>query len=162
MIKYELIPEEGTDLLRLKALRNFKDVKAGDLGGLISKESNLSHEGDCWVYGNARVYGDARVGGNAHVYNNAQVFDTARISGDAIVRDNTRATKRVINITGLPEHNITVTDNHITIGCKTHTIIHWVMNYKEIGKSSNYSPEEIEVYGDYIKSIAKQRLRIHR
>ena len=38
-------------LRRIKALRSFGDVKEGDLGGWIEKESNLSHEGNCWVYG---------------------------------------------------------------------------------------------------------------
>jgi len=59
--KYELTGETktlpcGTVLHRIRALRDFGSVKAGDLGGWIESELNLSHEGDCWVSGNAKVY----------------------------------------------------------------------------------------------------------
>ena len=60
-------------LYRIKALKDFNDVKAGDIGGYIEKESNLSHEDIAWVYGDAKVYGNARVGGDAMVYGNALV-----------------------------------------------------------------------------------------
>ena len=97
--KYELVNyNEKTGLWQIRALRSFNDVKAGDLGGWIEKEFNLSHIGDCWVYdnarvfdnaevyGNARVYGCyARVCGNAKVFDDATVFDDARVYGDATV-----------------------------------------------------------------------------
>ena len=51
--KYELtndsIEYDGVTLYRIKALRDFNNVKAGDLGGYIEKEENLSHERDCCV-----------------------------------------------------------------------------------------------------------------
>lgn len=40
---------------RIRALRDFSNVKAGDVGGFVTSEKNLSHKGDCWVSGNARV-----------------------------------------------------------------------------------------------------------
>ncbi|MEE3451047.1 MAG: hypothetical protein VZR27_10235 [Acutalibacteraceae bacterium] len=66
MKKYELTDETkiyfDRTLHRIKALRDIgEDVKTGDLGGWIEKESNLSHDGDAWVYGNAQVYGNAKV-----------------------------------------------------------------------------------------------------
>lgn len=82
---------------RIRATIAFGVVKAGDLGGWIEKEENLSQEGDAWVcgdarvygnawvYGNARVYGDARVYGNAGVYGDAEVYGDARVYGDAKV-----------------------------------------------------------------------------
>ncbi len=48
-------------LYRIKALRDFADVKAGDLGGFIANESNLSHDGNCWVYDNALVLNPAYI-----------------------------------------------------------------------------------------------------
>ena len=67
--KYELTNEtiefNGVTLHRIKALKAFSDVKAGDLGGWIEKEDNLSQIGNAWVYDNARVYGLAKVYGNA-------------------------------------------------------------------------------------------------
>lgn len=56
--KYELLDEPGTGLKRLRALRSFSSVTAGDLGGLIEREENLGHEGCCWVSDNSQVFGD--------------------------------------------------------------------------------------------------------
>lgn len=81
--KYEMC-KEGS-MYRIKALKDFANIKAGDLGGLIDKESNLSQEGDCWISYNARVYGDAEVSGNAMILHNAEVFGNAHVAGDARV-----------------------------------------------------------------------------
>ena len=87
--KYELTSEtiefNSVTLHRIKALKNFSDVKAGDLGGWIEKEDNLSQMGDAWVYSNAKVYGNAKVFGNAKVYGNAVVCDNARVYGNSEV-----------------------------------------------------------------------------
>ena len=60
----------GHTLFRIECTQDFKEIKAGTLGGYIEKEENL--DGDAWVYGNARVYGNAQVCGNAKVCGNAQ------------------------------------------------------------------------------------------
>ena len=90
--KYELTDEtqewNGRTLHRIRALADFDDVKAGDLGGWIEKEENLSHNGDAWVYGDAQVYGNAQVCGDALVYGNAQVCGDAWVYGDAQVYGN--------------------------------------------------------------------------
>jgi carbonic anhydrase/acetyltransferase-like protein (isoleucine patch superfamily) len=93
--KYKLVGKavayQGYTLRRIEALRDFGDVRKGDLGGWIESESNLSQEGDCWVggeaqvYGGARVYSDALVYNDARVYENAQVYDNAHVCGDARV-----------------------------------------------------------------------------
>lgn len=64
MKKFELTAEFvtnvfGKKLFRIKALVAFGDVSAGELGGFVEKEENLSNNGNAWVSGNARVYGDA-------------------------------------------------------------------------------------------------------
>lgn len=88
MKKFELTSEFitnifGTKLFRIKALIEFGNVKAGELGGFVEKEENLNHEGNAWVYGNAEVYGNARVYGNASVYGDARVCGDARVYGNA-------------------------------------------------------------------------------
>ena len=84
MKKYELTSETkivfGHILYRIKALSSFGCVSAGDLGGFLESEKNLSQNGDAWVYGNAEVYGDARVYGNARVYGDASVYGNAEVS----------------------------------------------------------------------------------
>ena len=76
MKKFELTSEFitnvlGTKLFRIKALIEFGDVSAGELGGYIEKEENLAQDGNAWVYGNAKVYGNANVYGNAEVCGDA-------------------------------------------------------------------------------------------
>ena len=89
MKKYKLTEEikdfYGITLYRIEALRDFRDVKAGDKGGFVQSENNLSHDDDAWVCGNARVYGNARVHGDARVYGNAEVYGDARVCGNAEV-----------------------------------------------------------------------------
>lgn len=76
--KYELTDEilevGGHVLHRIKALRDFGNVKKGDIGGWIECEDNLSHDDDCWVYGEARVYGKA------------EVYGEARVCGEAVIK----------------------------------------------------------------------------
>jgi hypothetical protein len=48
--KYILIKDNYSDFYRLKALKNFLDVKRGDLGGYVEGYYNLSQSGDCWIY----------------------------------------------------------------------------------------------------------------
>ena len=100
MKKYELTEETkvigGKTLFRIRALRSFGGIKAGDLGGFIENERNLSHEGNAWVGDNAKVGGDAwvgdnaRVGGYAWVDGYAWVGGNAKVGGDAWVGGNAR------------------------------------------------------------------------
>ena len=85
--KYEITKENiekgGVRLFRVKALKNFSDVKAGDVGGYIQNEENLSQDGKSWIYGKAAVYDHAKVIGNAVVKDKAQITDTAVIKDNA-------------------------------------------------------------------------------
>ena len=148
MKKYDLIREKS--LFRIVALKDFSNVKKGDLGGLIEKEGNLDQQGNCWVYGNARIIGDAFVGDNARIYgtafvgdnariignafvgDNARVYDNARIIGDAFVGDNARVSgnakvsKEVIVLGNAFHYYITITDNYIQIDCKQYLKSEWL------------------------------------
>ena len=92
-MKYKLTDEtmtteSGVLLHRIECVRSFENVKAGDLGGWIEKEENLSQDGDCWVYDNARVCDNAEVCDNAKVYENAEVYGNAKLYGNAKVCGN--------------------------------------------------------------------------
>ena len=84
MKKYELTEEtvkvSEITLYRIRAVRDFGSVKAGDLGGYIEKEENLSHCGEAWVSDNAMVCGYAKVSGNAKVSGKACVCGDAEVS----------------------------------------------------------------------------------
>lgn len=75
MKKYELTTNtkvfDGKTLYQIRALVSFGTVNAGDLGGYIEKEDNLSQADTAWVYGDAQVCGNAQVSGNARVSGNA-------------------------------------------------------------------------------------------
>ena len=73
LLKGDTLEVEGETLCRIRATRNFANVRVGDLGGYLESESNLSHRGSAWVFGDAKVSG------------NAWVFGDAKVSGDAYV-----------------------------------------------------------------------------
>jgi predicted acyltransferase (DUF342 family) len=121
MKKYELTDEtidhNGTTLYRIRALRDFGNVKAGDLGGYIESENNLDHRGDCWVFDNAHVFGNARVCDTAHVFASARVFGNARVFDNAIVFGNARVfgSARVFD-TALVSGNFTLNNSSMAYG----------------------------------------------
>ena len=92
-------------LYRIIAIKSFGSVKKGDMGGYVRSYSNLSQEGDAWVFRgscvteNARVSENAivreysRVGGNAIVSNRSIVDDHSIVGGNAVVNDHSRVTK---------------------------------------------------------------------
>lgn len=83
----------GRTLYRIKACMDFttasgKEVKAGDLGGYVEREQNLSQQGKAWIYGNAKVWGNAEVHGNAEIWGSAKVYGNVRVYGNAKVYGN--------------------------------------------------------------------------
>lgn len=91
--KYELVPDAeerfmGRVVRRIRALRDFGCVRAGDIGGYVESDDNLSQEGNAWICGDAIVCDHARVFENAMVYNHARVFGFASVCGDAVVAGN--------------------------------------------------------------------------
>lgn len=96
--KYEFTDESiivnNHKLYRIKALRDFGNIKAGDLGGFIESYKNLMHDKNCWVgenacvYDNAHVYRDAFVCGNADISGNVYIYDSAHVSGHAHIYGN--------------------------------------------------------------------------
>ena len=69
-------------------VKKFGNIAKGQKGGFIEKKSNLSQDGNAWVYNYAMVYGDAKVCDNAKVYDCANVRSAAVVCDNAIVRSN--------------------------------------------------------------------------
>ncbi len=63
----DLLSDRVQTIYRIRALRDFGNVKADDLGGFIEHEGNLNHEGNCWVGGNAWIYDDSYISDDAQV-----------------------------------------------------------------------------------------------
>lgn len=89
--KYKLTKEtlkfDGHTLYRIKALKDFSDVKEGDLGGWIESERNLSRYNGCWIYDDAKLYDNACVCDDAKIYGNAEIKDNAYIHGKVSIYD---------------------------------------------------------------------------
>jgi hypothetical protein len=142
----------NTKLYRIEALKDFSDVRKGDIGGYIESERNLSQEWVCWVFGDAQVFGDARVYDNAQVYGNAWVFGDARVFGNAWVYDNAQVYGNTI-LRGYDEVNskgqvfkiigfkypITLTSHSVHIGCEDFTLD----QIDKIKEHSEFTPEQI-------------------
>lgn len=99
--KYEILPGEisgpdGGGYCQIRALRDIPeiDVSKGDLGGFVSSQTSLSHNGNSWVFeggyigDSAIVEGDAIVGDGAVVTGTAHVKDSAVICRDVVVDGN--------------------------------------------------------------------------
>lgn len=130
MKKYELTGETkeigGVTLHRIRALIDIPehDVKAGDLGGWIEAERNLSQNGEAWVTGSACVTGKAWVTDSAWVTGEALVTGSARVIGNAWVSGNARIMKSsdCITIGAIGSRNDTSTfyrgaDEKIYVSC---------------------------------------------
>lgn len=140
MLKYELILDDtleinGITVYRIKALRDFSDVKKGDLGGYIANEGCLSNSGDCWVYdksnkvlsceitGNAIVNGfgsnkDNIIDGNIKISGNAKIVYEVDIYGRVELSDNCL-------VSSVPKPDIRGADKEPTVldGCTGKIII---------------------------------------
>lgn len=114
--------QEEYRLYRIQALRDFGDVKKGDLGGYIQSQKNLSHSGNCWIYdksiagddskvkNNAKVMDGAILRGAAVVSKNAVLTNNAKLASSAIVTDNA-----VVEFTDIYGENV-IKDNAVLDG----------------------------------------------
>ena len=75
------------ELYRIRALKNFGDVKKGDLGGFVSSYDNLSQDGDCWIYDNAAVVDNANIIEDAKIKGDAKICGAVVVRGDSVIRD---------------------------------------------------------------------------
>lgn len=98
-LKYTLTEESkivktcysDTTVYRIVALKDFGQIRKGELGGWVGSYDNLSHEGESWVSSGATVChgaivrGDAQVHGQSLIYDDAIVQDKAMVTGNATV-----------------------------------------------------------------------------
>ena len=102
-MKYEILIDEentiefeGRILHRIRALKNFGDVKTGDIGGYVESKWNLSQEGNCWIYDNAKcvdnsqMYGNSQMYDNSQMYGNSQMYDNSRMYDRSCMFDNSK------------------------------------------------------------------------
>ena len=98
--KYEITDiahEKDPFLHRIRALRDFGDVKAGDLGGFVEGEFNLSFEPDdiSWIYNDAIAAGCSVVEKDSRLYDKAITCDESCVSMGSVLRGSARAEDQV-------------------------------------------------------------------
>lgn len=83
--------EDGTEVYRIEALKDFRDVKVGYLGGFVESEDNLSFEENdtSWVYDDAVTYGTSKVEDNSIVYKGGIVKDTHVLNDSSVSYEST-------------------------------------------------------------------------
>lgn len=96
-LKYEITDiahEKYPFLHRVRALRDIdSQVKAGDLGGFVESESNLSAEANdrAWIFDDAIAAGNAYVDMDSLLKENAVACDNAYVSHGAVLSGHARA-----------------------------------------------------------------------
>lgn len=137
MLKYRLLLSDrciidGVTLYRIQALKDFGDVKAGDLGGYIADSSQLSQNGNCWIYSKSNklvsgrvtenaiinslgsnrdsiINGDVFISGNSKILNDVDIFGSVDIRGDSIISSKASNIKGFEGIKGF-EDEVTIID----------------------------------------------------
>lgn len=106
ILENETLEHNGRTLYRIQAIKDFAKVKAGDKGGWVESEDNLSQKGNCWLYketkaydesyiygdviveSDAEIYGDAHLWGDAHIFGGVKIYDEAMVYGHAMLFNN--------------------------------------------------------------------------
>lgn len=107
------ISSSGHKVYRIKALKDFADVKAGDYGGFVEGYHNLSQEGTCWIYDNSCVVDDSRVERSAKVMEGSIVREASIVTDDAVLIHSTARWSSRIRGTSHVTHSFVI--KHSTV-----------------------------------------------
>lgn len=94
----DTIVYQGVTLHRIKAVKDLSIVPKDTLGGYIEKESNLSHEGNCWIDCDSKVLRGVQIQDSARIYNstingsisikNGSLIMNSSIEGSGCITEN--------------------------------------------------------------------------
>ncbi len=89
--KYKLTDEtmcfDGVTFHRIQAIKDFGNVTAGEFGGWVESERNLSQSSDCWIAMEAKAYGGTEISDSARLTRKAIACGNSTICGNALVSD---------------------------------------------------------------------------
>lgn len=103
--KYQILKEDYIDfrhpkskrdrivrLYRIISLREmfipgFGHINKHEIGGYIENESNLSHDGNCWVTHSAKVFDKASVNENSLIKDDAAAYGECVIDGSSVLKN---------------------------------------------------------------------------
>ena len=179
--KYELLPGDWIEIIdknhkkhvlhRIRAIRDFDDVKAGDYGGYVESEDNLNQYDNSWIYSdavriskNARAWGNCRVSGNSKLYNSAEVCDYAVVCDDAALYEDCKVHGKAkvygkcqisgISTVGenakLDGEKIIIKDNAIISGHASISGKVWIEGVTIVDEHALIKGENIKILGDHV------------
>ena len=141
--KYEIVNTynwNGKIIKQIRALRSFGNIKKNSIGGWIESESNLSHEGNCWITDGCIVCGDTKVTGDIIVRNYLRFLHT--VDQETLTIKPLRKNGWDINYSGFDKIS---GEHYVKVGCQFHSISRW--KDAEVRKrimSRNRFPKEYE------------------
>lgn len=143
---------------RIRALRSFGAVKAGDLGGFVLNEDNLSHDGLCWIGNDAVVMDKAQVKDNGGVWDNAVVSGRTQILNSSQVSGNSR----ILGTVTMIGHS-SVQDNAVIAGGDTGLLLDHSQIYNDARIDVEGALIHSRVYGhaEIEGQVTANRSRIH-
>jgi conserved hypothetical protein len=147
-------------MYRIRALKDFSDVKKGDLGGYVESEYNLSQFGNCWIYDDSIVGLGSKVTNNATVKNFSRVIRYSEVLGNAIIeKDSIINNASVIMDQSRVIHSIVMDGSYVsgnsTVNSGCLVIDSSVMNNSVVGSNINVTNGaiirfDIEKSEDYV------------
>jgi carbonic anhydrase/acetyltransferase-like protein (isoleucine patch superfamily) len=121
---------------------------------------------DAIVFGDARIFGDAIVSGNARVFGVAQIYGDVLVSGNAQVSGDARVSDKAkifggiwevspLQIQGSRFFFSVSSEDSITVGCQTRTVVEWRETYEREFENHNFTAAERREYILYFNLAAE-------
>jgi hypothetical protein len=99
----ETLEVDGRTLYRIVALKDFSNIRKGEIGGFIENEDNLDFNSNAWIADTAQAYQHSRVSGSARLSGNTKLSGNIVLSGNAELSGEVR-------LSGYMGHNFRTTE----------------------------------------------------
>ena len=131
------------------------DLYKADLSGADLYGANLTGAD---LYGanltGANLYGANLSGADLYKANlTGANLTAADLSGANLSGADLSGAKQVILQFIASRHQVVSIDDDVKIGCKCSSLAWWLENYKQVGESEKYTPDQIEEYGLILRHI---------
>lgn len=141
-MKYKTIQENN--LLRIKALKDFSNVKKGDFGGLIHNKNNLSQKGNCWLDYNSTITNESIIRDNVRIKGNVLISGKSVLKGEVEINGN-------VSI-----HDSTIKDNVFIESHKSISIVSSVLS-NQVKILNRFSRKDKELEISITKSLISEK-----
>ena len=153
-------------LHRIRALQDVREnVHAGDLGGFVQSEENLSQEGSCWIFDNAIAAEESCVSGNADLRDFSCARGSAVICGESQIHQNATVKDCAIVTAGCIGGNAHIAGNaEVRANCATGcvpVVSDDVSVYGELGGNIEVHKNSVILPGNKIDNPTTDAIHIY-